>query len=124
MFGRYVKHAGGHTQTKLIAFIDDASRVCCHEQLSFAANTDTLIQALGSDLYRRGVPEAMYVDNGSSHTSKEITQICRRIGCLLCNAPVRDGAAKGKVERFCRKLRSACACACLVRPLSGSARVA
>ena len=28
-----------------------------------------------------------------------------RIGCLLCHAPVRDGAAKGKVERFFRTVR-------------------
>jgi hypothetical protein len=47
----------------------------------------------------------MYVDHGSIYTSKEITQICERLGCLLCHAPVRDGAAKGKVERFFRSVR-------------------
>ncbi|MCP4546583.1 MAG: transposase family protein, partial [bacterium] len=30
---------------------------------------------------------------------------CGRLGCLLCHAPVRDGAAKGKVERFFRTVR-------------------
>ena len=67
--------------------------------------TDSLIKALRSALYKRGVPDAMYVDNGSIYTSKEITQICVRLGCLLCHAPVRDGAAKGKVERFFRTVR-------------------
>jgi len=55
--------------------------------------------------YKRGVPETLYVDNGSIYASKEITQICARLGCLLCHAPVRDGAAKGKVERFFRTVR-------------------
>ena len=94
MVGPYVRNGAGRTQTRLIAFVDDASRVCCHGQFFLVENTDTLIQALRSALYKRGVPEAMYVDNGSVYTSKEITQICQRIGCLLCHTPVRDGAAK------------------------------
>jgi transposase InsO family protein len=105
MFGPYVAHAGRKLQTKLIAFIDDASRVCCHAQFFLHENTETLLSALRSALYKRGVPEAMYVDNGSIYTSKEITQVCARLGCLLCHAPIRDGAAKGKVERFFRTVR-------------------
>jgi putative transposase len=105
MVGPYLKHAGASVQAKLIAFVDDASRVCCHGEFFVAENTETLIQALRSALYKRGVPESMYVDNGSIYTSKEITQICARLGCLLCHAPVRDGAAKGKVERFFRTVR-------------------
>jgi hypothetical protein len=45
------------------------------------------------------------VDNGSIYSSKEIIQICARVGCLLHHTPVRDGAAKGKVERFFRTTR-------------------
>jgi transposase InsO family protein len=107
MFGPYVSASagGGKVQSKLIAFIDDASRVCCHGQFFIAENTDTLIAALRAALYKRGVPSSIYVDNGSIYSCKEITQICARIGCLLCHAPVRDGAAKGKVERFFRTVR-------------------
>lgn len=105
MFGPYVGTGAGKVQSKLIAFIDDASRVCCHGQFFVAENIDTLIAALRAALYKRGVPDSLYVDNGSIYTCKEITQICARIGCLLCHAPVRDGAAKGKVERFFRTVR-------------------
>jgi putative transposase len=105
MVGPYVKNGAAHTQARLIAFVDDASRVCCHGEFFLAENTDSLIKALRSALYKRGVPDAMYVDNGSIYTSKEITQITSRLGCLLCHAPVRDGAAKGKVERFFRTVR-------------------
>jgi transposase InsO family protein len=105
MVGPFVTHEGGHVQARLIAFIDDASRVCCHGEFFVRENVDTLTKALRSALYKRGVPQALYVDNGSIYTSKEITQICARIGCLLCHAPLRDGAAKGKVERFFRTVR-------------------
>ena len=105
MFGPYVRHGGTKVQAKLIAFVDDASRVCCHGEFFAAENTTTPVKAFRSALYKRGVPDTLYVDNGSIYSSKEISQICQRIGCLLCHAPVRDGAAKGKVERFFRTVR-------------------
>jgi len=105
MCGPYVSHKGKKLQAKLIAFVDDASRVCCHGQFFPAENTDTLLIALKSALYKRGVPECLYVDNGSIYASKELGQVCGRLGCVLSHAPVRDGAAKGKVERFFRTVR-------------------
>jgi len=113
MFGPHVSDGNRKTQTKLIAFIDDASRVCCHGEFFLAENTDTLIRSLRSALYKRGVPSAMYVDNGSIYTSKEIIQICMRIGCQLLHTPVRDGASKGKVERFFSTVRQSFLCRAL-----------
>jgi len=105
LYGPPVTHAGAKVQTRLIAFVDDASRVCCHGQFFCAENVDTLIEAIRAAFYKRGVPISLYVDNGSIYSSKEIIQICARVGCLLHHTPVRDGAAKGKVERFFRTVR-------------------
>lgn len=106
MYGPFVADSDGKKiQTRLIAFIDDASRVLCHGQFFFQENTDSLAVALKAAFYKRGVPEQMYVDNGSIYTSKEIVLICARVGCILRHAPVRDGAAKGKIERFFRTVR-------------------
>ena len=105
LVGPYLKIEGVPVQSRLIAFLDDASRVCCHGQFFPAENVDTLIEALRAAFYKRGVPECLYVDNGSIYTSKEIIQICARVGCLLTHTPVRDGAAKGKIERFFRTVR-------------------
>lgn len=105
MFGPFVTNGKTKTQAKLIAFIDDASRIIPHGEFFFSEDTSALIQALRSALYKRGIPETLYVDNGSIYTSKEINQICERIGTLLCHTPVRDGAAKGKIERFFRTVR-------------------
>jgi hypothetical protein len=84
--------------------------VCCHGQFFPAENVDTLIEALRAAFYKRGVPQSLYVDNGSIYTSKEIIQICARVGCLLHHTPVRDGAAKGKIERFFRTVREQFLC--------------
>lgn len=108
MFGPYVDtgvSVGGRKQARLIAFIDDASRVLCHGQFFFEENVDTLVQAIRAAFYKRGVPEQLLVDNGSIYSCQEITLICARVGCILRHTAVRDAAAKGKIERFFRRVR-------------------
>lgn len=105
MFGPYLDSGGCRKQARLIAFIDDASRVLCHGEFFFEENVDTLVQAIRAAFYKRGVPEQLLVDNGSIYSSQEITLICARVGCILRHTPVRDAAAKGKIERFFRRVR-------------------
>lgn len=106
MYGPFVANgAKGKCRTYLIVFLDDASRVACHGEFFFRDDTDAMLGAFRSALYKRGVPEQIYVDNGSNYSAKELTLTCARLGCILRHTPVRDGAAKGKVERFFRRVR-------------------
>jgi putative transposase len=98
MFGPYIDTGmsiGSRKQARLIAFIDDASRVLCHGEFFCEENVDTLVQAIRAAFYKRGIPEQLLVDNGSIYCSQEITLICARVGCILRHTPVRDAAAKG-----------------------------
>jgi len=99
MFGPYIASGGsdaaGRKQTKLIAFLDDASRVLCHGEFFLEENVNTLVRAVRAALYKRGVPEQLLVDNGSIYCCQEITLICARLGCILRHTAVRDAAAKG-----------------------------
>jgi transposase InsO family protein len=106
LFGpRVATSAGRFVQSKLIAFVDDASRVCCHGQFFAEENSPAFKTALKRAFYKRGLPQMLYVDNGSIYSSAELSAICARLGVRLCHTPVRDGAAKGKVERFFRTVR-------------------
>jgi transposase InsO family protein len=108
MFGPYVDTGASHSsrqQSKLIAFIDDASRVLCHGEFFFEENVDSMVKAIRAAFYKRGVPEQLLVDNGSIYCSQEIALICARVGCILRHTAVRDAAAKGKIERFFRRVR-------------------
>lgn len=105
MYGPYVRLDGKPIQTRLICFIDDASRLVPHGEFFFHENADTLISVVRSAFYKRGLPKQIYVDNGSIYTSKEIITICARLGILLSHAPVRDGSAKGKIEKYFRYVR-------------------
>ena len=108
MFGPHVDTGvagAARQQARLIAFIDDASRVLCHGEFFFEENVDTMVRAIRAAFYKRGVPEQLLVDNGSIYCSQEITLICARVGCILRHTAVRDAAAKGKIERFFRRVR-------------------
>ena len=108
MFGPYVPtdaKGGPRKQTRLIAFLDDASRVLCHGEFFLDENVDTLVSAIRAAFYKRGLPEQLFVDNGSIYCSQEIILICARVGCILRHTAVRDAAAKGKIERFFRRVR-------------------
>lgn len=106
MYGPSIKQPDGKwRKTFLIAFIDDASRVITHGEFFYRDNTENMIEAFRTALFKRGKPERLYFDNGSNYTSKEILQACVRLDIRLSHAPVRDGAAKGKIERFFRGFR-------------------
>ena len=96
---------GNPVKTFLICFIDDASRVIPHGAFYPADDTPNLIDCFQTALHKRGQPKAVYVDNGSNYISKEFGLICARLGIVLIHTPVRDGAAKGKIERFFRTVR-------------------
>lgn len=106
MYGPSIKQPDGRwKKTFLIAFIDDASRVIAHAEFFYADNTENMIDAFKSALFKRGKPERLYFDNGANYKSKEILQACIRLNIHLSHAPIRDGAAKGKIERFFRGFR-------------------
>lgn len=106
MYGPSIQQADGKwKKTFLIAFIDDASRLITHAEFFYADDTQNMIQAFRTALYKRGKPERLYFDNGSNYTAKEILQACIRLDIRLSHTPIRDGAAKGKIERFFRGFR-------------------
>lgn len=106
MYGPSIKQGDGKwRKTFLIAFIDDASRLITHGEFFYADNTNNMCDAFRTALFKRGKPQRLYFDNGSNYRSKEILQACLRLDILLSHAPIRDGAAKGKIERFFRGFR-------------------
>ena len=106
MYGPSIQQADGKwRKTFLIAFIDDASRIITHGQFFYNDNTENMVDAFRTALFKRGKPDRLYFDNGSNYKSKEILQACIRLDILLSHAPVRDGAAKGKIERCFRGFR-------------------
>ena len=101
MYGPAIKDADGkYHKTFLIAYIDDASRLITHAQWFYNDNTVNMIHAFRLAMFKRGKPQRLYFDNGSNYKSDEIHRACLRLNIKLSHTPVRDGASKGKIERF------------------------
>jgi transposase InsO family protein len=92
--------------TYLIAIIDDYSRLICHAEFGFSQNLEAWLQTLKMACCKRGIPQKLYCDNGQVFRSEQTSRICALMGTHLTFTPVRDAAAKGKIEAFFRGLRS------------------
>jgi len=68
MYGPSIKQVDGSwKKTFLIAFIDDASRVITHGQFFYNDNTENMVDAFRTALFKRGKPDRLYFDNGSNY---------------------------------------------------------
>ena len=106
LHGPAIRQADGQwRKTFLVAFLDDASRVVAHAEFFYHDDTQSMVEAFRCALFKRGKPQRLYFDNGSNYRSSVILQACLRLNIHLSHAPIRDGAAKGKIERFFRGFR-------------------
>ena len=101
----YIRENGKSRRTYLIMIIDDHSRMIVGGKLFYQDNAANFQQVLKEAVAAYGIPHKLYVDNGASYNNEQISFICGSIGTVLLHAPVRDGAAKGKVERNFRTLK-------------------
>jgi len=97
----YVPDDSGKKQrTFLIAIVDDNSRMVVGARLFFADDAYNFQKVLKDAVAAYGIPNKLYCDHGPSYENSQLPFICGSLGTVLIHAPVRDGAAKAKVERF------------------------
>jgi transposase InsO family protein len=95
----YIEDGGKKRRTYLIMIIDDCSRLIVGAGIYYEDNSFNFQKTLKNAVATYGIPHKVYVDHGSPYHNGQITLIADSIGTLLLHAPVRDGAAKGKIER-------------------------
>ncbi|KPQ45336.1 MAG: Integrase core domain protein [Candidatus Methanoperedens nitroreducens] len=86
--------------TKLIAFLDDASRVITHAEFYWNEQLPSLLDCYGKALLKRGRPCRLLLDNGSIYRSKTFAVMCAELGVELAFCRPRSPQGKGKIERF------------------------
>ena len=90
------------------ALMDDHSRyVLSMATVSTERETD-MLTLLVSAVRRHGVPDALYLDNGSTYRGQALRTACERLGITLIHAKPYDAPARGKMERFWGTLRRGC----------------
>jgi len=106
MHGPAVLVGKAKRKTYLIAFLDDATRVVPHAAFALSENTACFLPVFKQAVLRRGTPQRLFVDNGAAYRSQHLSLVCAKLGVVLIHARPYDAAAKGKQERFFRRVRS------------------
>ena len=90
----------------LCAFIDDWSRAIPGWRFGHGEDTVRLEAALRRGLESRGVPEQVFVDNGSAFISAPFHRTLAVLGIAIAHSRPGHAASRGKIERFFRTVRS------------------
>ena len=90
----------GGRKTYLFAFVDDQSRAIMGHRFGYAEDTVRLAAALRPALAARGVPERIYVDNGSAFVDAWLLRACARLGIKLTHSTPGRPQGRGKIERL------------------------
>ncbi len=96
----------GKRRAHLFCFIDDHSRLVPYAEFFFDEALPRMERVLKVALLRRGVPLAIYVDNGQVYSSTQFNAACATLGIQRIQTAPYSPEAKGKIERWFESLRA------------------
>ena len=89
----------------LVAFLDDHSRGFMGYRWSTSEDAVRAAAALRAGVGARGVPEAVYLDNGSGFVSHSLLRACAVLGIRMIHSRPGRPEGRGKIERVFRTVR-------------------
>ncbi len=92
-------------RTKLIIFVDDASRVCTHAEFYFDERLPSLIDTFSKAILKRGKPRRLLLDNAYIFHSTTLEVMCAELETELSFCRPRRPQGKGKVERLIKTIK-------------------
>ena len=100
-------HAPGKKRrTHLFCFIDDHSRLVPYAEFFFDEALPRMERVLKVAILRRGLPRAIYVDNGQVYSATQFAAACATLAVHRIQATPYAPEGKGKQERFFETLRA------------------
>lgn len=91
---------GRWARPRLLAIIDDYSRLCCHAQWYLSEDAFSLYHGLCQGLQKRDMPRELMHDNGSAMIASEIQEGLKRLGILSAPTLAYSPYQNGKQEVF------------------------
>jgi len=104
-WGPVIKIDGKKTQTFLVAFIDDASRLVTHWQFYLSDNAINMQDSFRQAIAKFGVPKMAFVDNGGPYDNLQLRLICASLGIALAHSRPYIPKGRGKIERHFRTVK-------------------
>lgn len=95
----------GSKKAILFCYLDDHSRFVTGHRWTYAEDTLSAESALRRGILSRGLPDTVYLDNGSSFVSKQLLRALAILGVRLVHSRPGRPQGRGKIERFFRTVR-------------------
>jgi putative transposase len=107
LIGPFVPHprAPGSVRARLFLLVDDHSRLLVHGRWVGNETLRAGQEVLHTAILRRGLPDALYTDNGSSYAGAELARSCAILGIRLLHSRPYMPQGRGKQERLNRVIR-------------------
>ena len=96
---------GKKRRAHLFCFLDDHSRLVPHAEFFFDEALPRLERVLKVAILKRGLPKALYVDNGQVYNAIQFSVACASLGIECIHTAPYSPEAKGKQERFFETVR-------------------
>jgi transposase InsO family protein len=96
---------GRRAPVRVHALLDDASRFVVALRVESDEREETMLSLFSQALMEHGKPDALYLDNGATYRGSILQLVCSRLGITLLHARPYDAPARGKMERFWRRMR-------------------
>ena len=106
MHGPKVMVEGKLKKSYLFALIDDHSRLIPHGEFYLSENLKSYIDCLQKALLKRGLPRKVYVDNGPTFRSHQLSFACASLGIALIHSRPYQPEGRGKIERWFKTVRT------------------
>lgn len=106
MHGPHIKLEGSKKKkTYLIAIIDDHSRLIIHAEFYFSEGLSDFRNCFKTAIQKRGLPQKLYIDNGSCYKALHLEQITAALGVAIKHSRPYTPQGRGKIERWFRYVR-------------------
>jgi len=97
--------AGKKRRAHLFCFLDDHSRLVPHAEFFWDEALPRMERVLKVGILKRGVPQAIYVDNGKVYQAQQFAVACASLEIRCIHAAPYSPQGKGKQERFFETVR-------------------
>ena len=101
----YITEDGKPRRTYCICILDDHSRLVVGSEMFYEDTAANFQKVLKDAIARFGIPRKLLLDNGAPYSNEQLSLICGTLGIVIVHARPRDGAEKGKQERYWRRVK-------------------
>ena len=116
--GKHFRAGPQRSKRVALFFLDDATRMVLSAVVGPSESTTLFLRGLHRCIFKYGIMQRLFLDNGSGFSSKDSHQVAAHLGIHLIHGTVGYPEGRGKVERFHRTIWQA-----LLRYWDGNAEV-